>query len=133
VDIDQTGMANKMANYFDIADSDWQRGKDEMREILRQVAARRAMIVYSELSNEMKSIQIEPFGLPMSEMLGEIAEEEDAAGRGLLTVIVVHKSGDMEPGIGFYDLAAKRGRDTSDKLRLWVTELHKVHDYWANA
>jgi hypothetical protein len=121
-----------MANYFDIDDSDWQHGKDEMREILRRVAAWRSMIAYSELSNEIRSIRIEPFGLPMSEMLGEISEEEDAAGRGLLTVVVVHKSGDMEPGTGFYDLAAKLGRDTSDKLRLWVSELHKVHDYWAN-
>jgi hypothetical protein len=122
-----------LTNYFDIADFDWQRGKEEMREVLRRVAAGRAMIAYSELSNEIRSIRIEPFGLPMSEMLGEISEEEDAAGRALLTVIVVHKSGDMEPGTGFYDLAAKLGRDTSDKLRLWVSELHKVHDYWANA
>jgi len=122
-----------MPNYFDIDDLDWQRGKEEMRGLLRRVAAKRAMIAYSELSNEIRSIRIEPFGLPMSEMLGEVSEEEDAAGRGLLTVIVVHKAGDMEPGAGFYDLAAKLGRDTSDKLKLWVSELHKVHDYWANA
>ena len=37
----------------------------------------------------------------MSEMLGEIGTEENAAKRGILTVIVVHKSGDMEPGAGF--------------------------------
>jgi DNA polymerase III alpha subunit len=39
--------------------------------------------------------------LPMSEMLGEIGNEENAAKRGILTVIVVHKSGDMEPGVAF--------------------------------
>jgi hypothetical protein len=122
-----------MANYFDISDSDWTRGKQEMLGILRRVAAKRGMIAYSELSNEMTAIRIEPFGLQMSEMLGEISEEEDMAGRGLLTVIVVHKTGDMEPGVGFYDLACKRGRDTSDRLKLWVAELHKVHDHWANS
>jgi hypothetical protein len=58
-----------------------------MREILHRVPARRAMIAYGELSNEILSIRIEPFGLTMSEMLGEISEEEDAAGRGLLTVM----------------------------------------------
>jgi hypothetical protein len=121
-----------MANYFDIADLDWQRGKKEMHDLLTRVAARRGMITYSELSNGIQSLRIEPFGLPMSEMLGEIAEDEDAAGRGLLTVIVVHKFGDMEPGKGFYDLAAKLGRDTSDKVKLFVSELHKVHGYWAN-
>ena len=121
-----------MANYFAYSQAEWERGKNEMRAVLKQVAARRGMIAYSELSKKLTTIAIAPFGLPMSEMLGEIAEEEDAAGRGLLTVLVVHKSGDMEPGIGFYELAEKLGRDTSDRMKLWVTELHKVHDYWGN-
>lgn len=58
-----------MANYFDISDSDWQRGKEEMRVILQGVAARRGMIAYSELSNQMTTMRIEAFGLPMSGML----------------------------------------------------------------
>ena len=120
-------------NYFNISDVDWQRGKEEMRGILQEVAARRGMIAYSELSNRMTTLRIEPFGSPMSEMLGEISTEEHALKRGILTVIVVHKSGDMEPGDGFYELAAQLGRNTSDRLTLWVAELHKVHDYWANA
>ena len=37
------------------------------------------------------------------------------AGRGMLSVIVVHKVGDMQPGPGFFQLAKKLGRDTSDK------------------
>jgi hypothetical protein len=121
-----------MANYFGISAADWKRGRDEMRSILQRIAAERRMIAYSELAAEMKTLRIEPFGLQMSEMLGEVSEEEDDAGRGLLTVIVVHKSGDMEPGKGFYDLAAKRGRNVTDKTKLWVAELHKVHEYWAN-
>jgi hypothetical protein len=122
-----------MANYFDYSAEEWQQGKAEMTSILQREAARRGMIAYSELSNQMTTIRIAPFGLPMSEMLGEIGTQEDAAGRGLLTVLVVHKSGDMEPGVGFYELAESLGRDTSDRLKLWVNELHKVHDYWANA
>ncbi len=43
----------------------------------------------------MTTLRIEAFGLPMSEMLGEIAKAEDDAGRGLLTVIVVHEAGDQ--------------------------------------
>ena len=35
-------------------------------------------------------------------MLGDISSAEDDAGRGLLTVVVVHKSGDMKPGPGFF-------------------------------
>ena len=37
-----------------------------------------------------------------------------AAGRGMLSVIVVHKQGDMQPGPGFFELAQRLGRDTSD-------------------
>src|SRR6059058_4250136 len=117
-----------MANYFDYSEAEWQQGKAEMTGILQREADRRGMIAYSELSNQMTTIRIAPFGLPMSEMLGEIGTEEDAAGRGLLTVLVVHKSGDMEPGVGFYELAESLGRNTSDRLKLWVNELHKVHD-----
>ena len=120
-------------NYFNISDADWQQGKEEMRCVLQEVAGRRGMIAYSELSNRMTTLRIEPFGAPMSEMLGEIGTEEDSSKRGILTVIVVHKGGDMEPGVGFYELAAQLGRDTSDRLKLWVEELHKVHDYWADA
>ena len=121
-----------MANYFEYSYSEWERGKTEMTAILQAVAARRGMIAYSELSALMTTIRIEAFGLPMSEMLGEIAEAEDEAGRGLLTVIVVHKTGDQEPGDGFYEMAEKRGRNVSDRMVLWVSEFKKVHDYWAN-
>ena len=121
-----------MANYFDYSDSEWERGKAEMTGILQRVAAKRGMIAYSELASQMTTIRIEAFGMPMSEMLGEIGTEENAAKRGILTVIVVHKSGDMEPGAGFFELAQSLGRDTSDRMKLWVSELHKVHDHWAN-
>lgn len=65
--------------------------------------------------------------------LGEIASEEDEAGRGLLTVVVVHKHGDMQPGPGFFELAKSRGRDTTDILKCWVDELHKVHALWSQS
>lgn len=121
-----------VANYFQYSDAEWDRGKAKMTAILQAVAARRGMIAYSDLSNLMTTLRIEAFGLPMSEMLGEIAEAVDDAGRGLLTVIVVHKAGDQEPGDGFYEMAEKRGRNVSDRMTLWVTEFKKVHDYWAN-
>jgi len=119
-------------NYFNIREDAWRAGKAEMRAILQAVAARRGMIAYSELASQMMSLQIEPFGGVMSELLGEIGAEEASEGRGILTVVVVHKSGDMEPGQGFYDLAAILGRDTSDRLTLWIKEMHRVHDCWAN-
>jgi hypothetical protein len=38
----------------------------------------------------------------------------------------------MQPGPGFFELAEKLGRDTSDILDCWVNELKKVHAYWSN-
>jgi len=121
-----------MTNLFGFTAAEWDEGKAEMRQILQMVAAERAMIAYSDLSNRMKSIRIEPFSPAMGHMHGEISAQEDAAGRGMLSVIVVHKTGDMEPGSGFYELAATLGKDVSDKVRFWVSELHRVHDQWAN-
>lgn len=51
----------------------------------------------------------------------------------MLSVIVVHKDRDMEPGNGFYECAEALGLDISDRLAFWVRQLHKVHGFWSNA
>jgi molybdopterin synthase catalytic subunit len=79
---------------------------------------------------KVTEIDLEPNSYALAAMLGEISSEEDAAGRGMLSVIVVHKIGDMQPGPGFFDLAGELGRDTSDILKCWVEELKKVHRVW---
>jgi hypothetical protein len=43
----------------------------------------------------------------------------------MLSVVVVHKVGDMQPGPGFFELGGKLRRDTSDRLKCWVDELKK--------
>jgi len=73
------------------------------------------MIPYSELVSRIGTICMEPDSYALAHMLGEVSEEEDAVGRGTLSVIVVHKDGDMQPGPGFFQLAKKLGRNTSDK------------------
>jgi hypothetical protein len=90
------------------------------------------MIPYSDLVSRIGTIRMEPDSFALAHLLGEISEEEDAAGRGMLSVIVVHKDGDMQPGPGFFQLAKKLGRDTSDKTTCWVEELRRVHGHWSN-
>ncbi len=114
---------------FDI--EDWNAAKEEMREALAERAKVRGMIPYSELVNQVTTISLEPNSYALAAMLGEISAEEDDAGRGMLTVIVVHKEGDMQPGPGFFELAGDLGRDTSDILKCWVDELHTVHRVWS--
>lgn len=102
-----------------------------MKEILILHASQRKMIPYSLLVERVQTIHLEANDYALATMLGEISNEEDEAGRGLLTVLVVHKTGDHKPGPGFFELAQQRGRDTSDILRTWADEMTKVIAYWA--
>ncbi len=110
---------------------EWTTAKEEMRQALIQRAKVRGLIPYSELVEKITTIELEPNSFALAAMLGELSSEEDAAGRGMLSVIVVHKEGDMQPGPGFFELAGELGRDTSDILVCWVEELKMVHRVWS--
>ncbi len=110
---------------------DWNKAKEEIRHILAERAKLRGMIPYSELCQKVGAISLEPNSYALAAMLGEVSSAEDDLGHGLLTVIVVHKDGDMQPGPGFFELAKERGRDTSDREKCWVDELKKVYRYWS--
>ena len=111
--------------------SDWDAAKKEARAIMVERAKVRGMIPYSDLVKKIKSIRLDAHDPRLFHMLGEISSEEDTAGRGMLTVVVVHKVGDMQPGPGFFELAKHLGRDTTNKLKCWADELHKVHAIWS--
>lgn len=121
-----------MLNKYGFKDENWEAAKAEAKEVLIEVARRKGRIAYSELVRNIKSIDLEAHDPRLFHLLGEISSEEDKAGRGMLTAIVVHKSGDMQPGPGFFELAKFLGKDTSDILACWVKEFNRVHDYWAN-
>lgn len=111
---------------------EWELYKAEAREIMIRTAKARAMIPYSELAAAMTSISLEAFDLRLWEIIGDVARDEAEAGRGILSVVVVHKSGDMEPGNGFFELAKHYKRNLSNKQKCFWDELHKAHDEWAN-
>lgn len=110
--------------------ADLQIAKDEAKRILIDRAKVRGMITYSELADRIVSMQLTPRSPQLFQILDDLSMEEQKEGRGLLSCIVVHKVGDMEPGVGFYDLAKRAGRNTRDKLNLWIKELHRVHAAW---
>lgn len=110
----------------------WEAARREMTIVLRKTAARRGQICYSDLLPQVTSIRFDLDDRAYHRMLGEISEAEDTQGRGMLSAIVVHKTGDQEPGKGFHELAAQLGRNTNDPLKCWVDEMKLVHDVWAN-
>jgi len=121
-----------MLNDYGFEGAQWDAARQQARAILVDVATRRGRIAYSELVGQISALSLEPHDARLFHLLGEISSDEDKAGRGMLSAIVVHKSGDMQPGPGFFELAKSLGRNTEDRLVCWISEFNKVHDYWAN-
>lgn len=61
---------------------------------------------------------------------GQLSLDEHNKGRPLLSVLDVHKTGDMQPGEGFFELAESLGRDTSDDLKAWIAEVQRVYQHF---
>jgi hypothetical protein len=108
----------------------WDSGVDEAATILRQRAIRRQTIPYRDLSNELTTISIGYHDPAMDHFLCDISTREYERGRPLLSVLVVHKRGAMEPGSGFYELARALGFDVSDRQAFWIAELSRTWDFW---
>jgi hypothetical protein len=109
----------------------WQAAKDEIKIVLVDCARRQRTIAYSELVPKIKAIDLQAHDPRLDELLGQISTEETGHGHGMLSVLVVHKSGDLRPGRGFYECAGALGLDTSDEDRLWVDQLNRVYAVWA--
>ena len=113
---------------YGYSDTQWDAAKEEMRAVLIDRARIERTISYTELTSMVHTIHFSPDDAAFHHMLDDISREEDAVGRGMLSVIVVHRVGDMIPGSGFFKLAQKLGRDTSDHDRCWSDELRRVYD-----
>lgn len=83
------------------------------------------LITYSDLASVIVSIHIEPHDFAMSRLLDEISKEEDAAGKGILTALVVFKD-EPVPGEGFWATARDIGRVFTDKWAFWAEEARRV-------
>ena len=125
------GSGNMLATMpYGYTDGEWDETKTKLRAALIARAGMRSVLPYSQIVREIGPIKFNPHDAPFHRMLDEVSRDEDTAGRGLLTVVVVHKDGDMRPGPGFFELAKSRGRDVSDIDRTWLAELDRVWGHW---
>lgn len=99
-----------------------------VRDVLVDVASRAETITYEQLlaraGDEVRAL----LRSDMARVLRRISIEDDDAGRGLLTALVVR--GDTgRPGKGWFELAGERGRSaaTTDPERTWADEVAHVH------
>lgn len=111
----------------------WEESLDEVTRILKKTAKRRATIPYSEVTRGLNVIQFGAEDHRFHALLSDISRREGEQGRPLLTVVVVHKSGDMQPGPGFFELAKSLGRDFDDIEMFWIQELKRTWKYWSGS
>lgn len=119
-------------DHFGVREAVWNAAKAEIRAVLIDCARRGAFIAYSDLVRRVGALDLQARDPRLDALLEELSTAEAEAGRGMLSVLVVHKSGDQRPGGGFFALAERLQRDTSDRDRLWVEEFRKVCVVWAS-
>ncbi len=87
---------------YGFAQSVWADAKEEALAVLRGKAVQNnPLITYSEIAGAIRAIEFNPDDKGLHELLGEISVDENAAGRGMLSILVVHKHGAHKPGPGF--------------------------------
>ncbi|MDD5465022.1 MAG: hypothetical protein PHP73_01590 [Candidatus Omnitrophica bacterium] len=119
----------------DFSNKEWDNIKNEIKIILIEMAKRRGLITYSDLTKRINAVRLNTENKDevqiMAQLLGELSCEESRVGHGMISTLVIHKTGDQEPGLGFFDYAKEIGKDFNDKTKFWVEECKKVHNYWA--
>jgi len=115
---------------FGLTKTQWENAKAQAFAVLQEVAHRRGLITYGDLARRITAYPLEAHNFALHWIIGELSKDEYANNRGMISALVVHKYGDMEPGGGFYDLAHDLGIKTRDRLVLWVEEVKKVHAVW---
>lgn len=111
----------------------WEACKNEARAVMIAHCRRQRTLAYSDLAAAIQSDRFEPHDTRLFQLLGEISTEEYKAGRGMLSAIIVHKTGDFKPGPGFFNLARELGATVRDDDAFWVKQLNHVFAHWRAA
>lgn len=105
----------------------------EIRELLIACAEHQPpTITYMLLASQVRTYPLAAQSAALREALIDISAQENAAGRGMLSAVVVRSGRNRPPGKGFFTQAAELGRDISSRRAAWMAELKTVCDYWRN-
>lgn len=109
----------------------------QLYDRLTVIAKSEDIVTYGQIAPVVGlSMDVDADRAKMSAYLEEIVRNEHAAGRPLLTSIVVHAGGDNNPGEGFFQIATELkyfsgSRDQFKRLQFWVDAVKKTHRYWS--
>jgi hypothetical protein len=126
----KTGESDMPGSHFGFPYSQWTKAKEEVHKLLIAYACSQWEITYDEIVTKVRTLPFKKYQPILLTMLQEISTEEDAAGHGILSTVVVHKRGEARPGPGFFELAQRLGRNTSDIEKCWAEERKKVYEVW---
>ena len=125
-------MTDNVANHVFSAAA-WELAKAEGKALLVECARNKKMISYADFRYQIRSISfVTPHDSRLPQFLAEISTEEAEAGRGMMTALIVRKTGDQRPGMGFFQLARRLGYEVSDPEKFWLEEVNKVFASWQN-
>jgi hypothetical protein len=118
---------------YDYVPATWLQAKERAKQILVQNLRNPYVefTTYGDLVNALKPIIdfVTPRNAVFHCLLGQISDDEEEAGRGLLSALVVH-SQDLRPGAGFYEGAEQWGRDITDRDKCWMDEVKRLNEIW---
>ena len=78
------------------SDTAWEAAKADGKATLAECARARKMISYTDFMHQIRSISFEtPHDSRLPQFLAEISTEEAKAGRGMMTALIVRKTGDQ--------------------------------------
>lgn len=126
-----------MSTFYGFEEADLQRAEEEIDQILDDVASRLGRIVYTDLANQLTSINLN-LGwnrdrAVLGQLLGRVATKDKDRGRGLRTALVVRggKTGTFEPNDQFYKWASDLGYDVSDRAAFLGEQYRRVYqEHW---
>ena len=132
--IDHCGVERYLRpDEYNYAPATWQAAKDLVQQRIISNLRNPGVLLttYGDLVRDVSYII--DFGTPRNAvfhcLLGQISDEQEEQGRGLLTALVVHKD-DLHLGVGFFEGAANWGRDITDRERCWSEEIEKLRKIW---
>lgn len=114
---------------YGLSDASWDAIKAEIHALLVLLAQKRQTIAYSELAAQLQTVYIHYRAPAFDRILQQLCEDEIAAGRPILGVLVVNKQ-TGRCGAGFFKWAGVSGYDVADPEAFWQAEFRRVCDYW---
>ena len=113
----------------------WEMAREQVKRILVRCARSYELIWYSDLVAEIDAIELDlgtdKDRAALGHLLGEISQDTDAEGIGLLSAMAVGKSEGM-PTEGFFNLAKQLGHSFNDRGIFGGEQYDRVTKHYRN-